>query len=106
MLSSLKSYMIWLIVVLVSFISFVGYLLINMLGTRAGIVGGLVSSTVTTMSFARRSTENPAACGMFAMAVILASSVMFPRLEIAVVNQDLMRNIVAARNTPGARRCV
>ena len=82
MLSSLKPYKIWLIVVLVSFISFVGYVLINVLGTRAGIgltglVGGLVSSTVTTMSFERRSKENPAACGMFAMAVILASSVMF-----------------------------
>ena len=100
MLSALKPWKIWLIVVLVSFISFVGYVLINSIGSRAGIgltglIGGLVSSTVTTMSFARRSKENPAACGMFAMAVILASSVMFPRLvlEIAVVNQDLMGNI-------------
>ncbi len=100
MLSALKPYKIWLIVVLVSFISFVGYVMINSLGSRAGtgltgLIGGLVSSTVTSMSFARRSKENPAACGLFAMAVILASSVMFPRLvlEIAVVNQDLMSNI-------------
>ncbi len=100
MLSALKPYKIWLIVVLVSFISFVGYVMINSLGSRAGtgltgLIGGLVSSTVTSMSFARRSKENPAACGLFAMAVILASSVMFPRLvlEIAVVNQDLMANI-------------
>ncbi len=100
MLSALKPYKIWLIVVLVSFVSFIGYVLINSLGSRAGIgltglIGGLISSTVTTMSFARRSVENPAASGMFAMAVILASSVMFPRLvlEIAVVNQSLMANI-------------
>lgn len=100
MLSALNLYKIWLIVVLVSFISFIGYVLINSLGSRAGVgltglIGGLVSSTVTSMSFARRSVENPAASGMFAMAVILASSVMFPRLvlEIAVVNQKMMANI-------------
>jgi uncharacterized membrane protein (DUF4010 family) len=83
MLSALKPYKIWLIVVLVSFVSFVGYVLIKSIGSSAGIgltglIGGLVSSR------------------LFAMAVILASSVMFPRLvlEIAVVNQPLMRNIM------------
>lgn len=101
MLSALKPYKIWLIVVLVSFVSFVGYVLIKSIGSSAGIgltglIGGLVSSTVTTLSFARRSKENPEASRLFAMAVILASSVMFPRLvlEIAVVNQPLMRNIM------------
>jgi uncharacterized membrane protein (DUF4010 family) len=101
MLSALKPYKIWLIVVLVSFVSFIGYVLIKVIGSRAGIgltglIGGLVSSTVTTLSFARRSKENPEASRLFAMAVILASSVMFPRLilEIAIVNQALMRNIM------------
>jgi uncharacterized membrane protein (DUF4010 family) len=101
MLSALKPYKIWLIVVLVSFVSFIGYVLIKSIGSGAGIgltglIGGLVSSTVTTLSFARRSKETPAASGLFAMAVILASSVMFPRLvlEIAVVNQALMSNIM------------
>jgi uncharacterized membrane protein (DUF4010 family) len=101
MLSALQPYKIWLIVVLVSFVSFIGYVLIKAIGSGAGIgltglIGGLVSSTVTTLSFARRSKENPEASGLFAMAVILASSVMFPRLvlEIAVVNQALMSNIM------------
>ena len=101
MLSALTPYKIWLIVVLVSFISFVGYILINSIGSQAGIgltglIGGLVSSTVTTLSFARRSKERPEASSLFAMAVLLASSVMFPRLvlEIAFVNQDMMRNIM------------
>lgn len=100
MLSALNPYKIWLIVVLVSLVSFVGYVLIKLLGSSAGIgltgmVGGLVSSTVTTLSFARRSIESPGANRMFAAAVLLAGSIMFPRLllEIAVVNQDLMRNI-------------
>jgi len=108
MLSALKPYKIWLIVVLVSFISFIGYVLIKSIGSRAGIgltglIGGLVSSTVTTLSFARRSKENPEASRLFAMAVILASSVMFPRLvlEIAFVNQALMRNIMLPMGVMG-----
>jgi uncharacterized membrane protein (DUF4010 family) len=86
--------------VLVSFISFFGYVLIKILGGRVGVgltglIGGLVSSTVTTLSFAKRSLETPQANNLFAMAIVLASSIMFPRLllEIAVVNQELMRNI-------------
>jgi uncharacterized membrane protein (DUF4010 family) len=99
-LSALKPYKLWLIVVLVSFISFVGYALIKIIGHGAGIgltglVGGLVSSTVTTLSFARRSVEFPDFNRNFAVAVVLASSIMFPRLliEIAVVNQALMKNM-------------
>lgn len=99
-LSALKPYKLWLIVVLVSFISFVGYVLIKVIGQDAGIgltglVGGLVSSTVTTLSFARRSVEFPDYNRNFAVAVILAASIMFPRLllEIAVVNQALMKSM-------------
>ena len=108
MLSALQPYKIWLIVVLVSFVSFIGYVLIKSIGSGAGIgltglIGGLVSSTVTTLSFARRSQENPEASRLFAMAVILASSVMFPRLvlEIAVVNQALMSNIMVPMGIMG-----
>ncbi len=100
MLSALQPYKIWLIVVLVSFISFVGYVLIRILGTRAGIgltglIGGLVSSTVTTLAFARRSKETPKANALLAMAVILAASIMFPRVvvELAVVNQQIMKHV-------------
>ena len=99
-LSALKLYKLWLIVVLVSFISFIGYVLIKLIGSGAGIgltglVGGLVSSTVTTLSFARRSKESPGLNKSFAVAVILASAIMFPRLllEIAVVNLTLMKSM-------------
>ena len=100
LLAALNPYKIWLIVVLVSFISFVGYVLIKLLGTGAGIgltglIGGLASSTVTTLSFAKRSLERPNWNRNFAVAVILASSVMFPRLllQIGIVNQALMKNM-------------
>jgi uncharacterized membrane protein (DUF4010 family) len=99
MLSALQPYKIWLIVVLVSFVSFVGYVLIKLIGAGAGIgltglIGGLASSTVTTLSFARRSKEMPEWNQNFAVAVILASSVMFPRLllQIGIVNYALMAN--------------
>ncbi len=100
MLSAVKPYKVWLIVVLVSFISFVGYVLIKVVGPRGGIgltgmIGGLVSSTVTTLSFARRSREHPEGNRHFTVAILLAASIMFPRLivEIAVVNQALVKNI-------------
>lgn len=101
LLAAIRPYKVWLIVVLVSSISFVGYVLIKFIGPKAGIgltgiIGGLASSTVTTLSFAKRSLEAPAWNRNFAIAVILASSVMFPRLiiEIFVVNAALARNML------------
>lgn len=100
MLSALNPYTIWLIVVLVSMVSLVGYVTVKILGPGAGIgltglIGGLASSTVTTVSFARRSAETPSLNRNFAMAILLASTIMFFRLllEIAIVNQELMKNM-------------
>jgi uncharacterized membrane protein (DUF4010 family) len=97
MLSAIQPYKVWLIVILVSFISFIGYVLVKIFGSSAGIgltglVGGLASSTVTTLSFARRSKESPELNRDFAIAIILASTIMFPRLllQIAVVNLQMM----------------
>lgn len=108
-LGALRPYKIWLIVVLVSSVSFVGYVLIKLLGSGAGIlltglVGGLASSTVTTLSFARRSKEIPQWSRPFAAAVVLASAVMFPRLllQIGIVNQALMKNIAVPVLVMGA----
>ncbi len=98
MLAAVQPYRVWLIVVLVSFISFVGYVLVRVLGAEAGIgltglIGGLASSTATTLSFARRSKESPRFNRQFAVAVVLASTIMLPRLlvQVAVVNQAMMR---------------
>jgi uncharacterized membrane protein (DUF4010 family) len=99
-LKALNPYKIWLIVVLVSFISLVGYIAVKALGPGAGIgltgfIGGLASSTVTTVSFAKRSMESPDLNKSFAVAILLASAIMFPRLllEIAIVNQEMMQVI-------------
>ena len=109
MLSALKPFNIWMIVVLVSFIGFIGYVLIKVVGAGAGIgltglIGGLASSTVTTLSFSGRSKELPSLNQLFAVAILLASSVMFPRvvLQIGVFNQALMRNIALPMLITGA----
>lgn len=93
-------FQIWLLVVFVSGIGFFGYVLMKTLGTTQGVgltglLGGVVSSTATTVSFAGRSKINPALSAMLARGIILASMVMFPRvlIEVAVVNSSLLPSV-------------
>ncbi|MGA9531341.1 MAG: MgtC/SapB family protein [Anaerolineales bacterium] len=94
----LNPFRIWLLVILVSGISFLGYLLMKF-GTAAsgtglaGLFGGLVSSTATTVSFAGRSKEAPQIGTLAANAIILASAISFPRIivEVLVVHSPLLR---------------
>ncbi len=96
----LNPYRIWLMVVLISGISFLGYVLFKLLGSRRGItltglLGGLVSSTATTLSFAQRSRKNIGLAKPFAMAIIIAWTVMFARvlIEVWVVNRSLFETL-------------
>jgi uncharacterized membrane protein (DUF4010 family) len=91
-------YHIWLFVVLISGISFLGYLLMKFIPSEHGIsltglLGGLASSTATTLSFAQRSHRNPSFNRPFALAILLAWTVMFGRvlIEVGVVNFALLR---------------
>lgn len=97
----LNPFQIWLLVVFVSGISFLGYILMKMLGPErgtglAGLFGGLVSSTATTVSFAGRSKSDPTLSAVSALAIVLASAAMFPRViaEVLVVNPSLMLRLV------------
>ncbi len=81
----LNPFKIWLVVVLVSGIGFIGYILMKTLGASRGInltglLGGLVSSTATTISFSSASRETPIISSHYAQAIILSSSIMFPRM--------------------------
>jgi len=85
----LNPFQIWLIVVLVSGIGFLGYVLIKVLGAERGIgltgvLGGLVSSTATTLSFAGRSRQEKELSPALAQGILLASGVMFPRVLVWV----------------------
>jgi uncharacterized membrane protein (DUF4010 family) len=86
--------------VFVSGISFLGYLLMKLFGPErgtglAGLFGGLVSSTAATVSFAGRSRNDPRLAAVSAIAIVLASTVMFPRMliEVLVVNAQLFTTL-------------
>jgi uncharacterized membrane protein (DUF4010 family) len=87
---------IWLMVVLVSLIGYVGYVLIRILGTERGLtltgfLGGLVSSTAVTTSMASEVKVNHAILYSAVFATVIASSTMFLRVLFVVllVNRDL-----------------
>ena len=88
-------FVIWLMVVFISGISFVGYIAMKWFGERgvtlAGILGGLVSSTAVTMSFSARSKREKKAYKALALGVILANGIMFIRIliEVFVLNSEL-----------------
>lgn len=78
---------IWLQVVLISGISFVGYFAAKVLGTSksiglGGVLGGLVSSTAVTLAYSRTSKARPALSALLVVGVLLASAVMVPRILI------------------------
>ena len=80
---------IWLMVVLVSGLGFVGYVAVRVLGEDRGVavtglLGGLASSTATTLAMSRRSRAVPVSSGLCALAVVLACTVMLARVAVLV----------------------
>ncbi len=83
---------IWLMVVLIVGISLGGYVAYKLFGGQAGvllsgILGGVISSTATTVSSARQSQGATASVGLVSLLIIVASTVSLLRVlvEIAVV---------------------
>lgn len=96
----LVPYNVWLMVVLISGISFLGYVLIKAVGPRrgvglTGILGGLASSTAVTLSVAERSRDSTGLDRPFALAVLLAWAIMFIRVivEVAIINPSLLATV-------------
>ena len=94
---------IGLLVVLISGISFAGYVAVRIYGPRkglgiTGLLGGLASSTAVTLTFAGRAKESPQLTRACAVAIVLASSTMFPRLaaELAAVSPRLATELLPA----------
>lgn len=91
---------IWLMVVLISGISFLGYVLVKVVGSPRGIgltgfLGGLVSSTAVTLTFTQRSREETELARPFALAIMVAWAVMFGRVlvVVAVLNRPLLQTL-------------
>lgn len=80
---------LWLSVILVSGVSFVGYFLEKFFGTAIGarltaVVGGLVSTTATTAAFATRVKTDPSEMNMSWQAATLSNAVQYPRILVLV----------------------
>ena len=88
----LNPFSIWLLVVLIVGIGLGGYAAYKIVGARAGtllsgVIGGLISSTATTVTYARMACTQQKAAGLAALVILIASTSMFIRMfvEIAVV---------------------
>jgi uncharacterized membrane protein (DUF4010 family) len=77
----------WLMVVLISGISLAGYAALHTVGTRygaplLGFLGGLVSSTATTLLYAKNSKSNQTMAHLAASVIVIASMVVLLRLLV------------------------
>ncbi|MFO8098918.1 MAG: MgtC/SapB family protein [Salinibacter sp.] len=101
-LDVLVPYNVWLMVVLISGISFLGYVLIKVVGPRRGVgltglLGGLASSTAVTLSIAERSRDAEGLERSFAVAALLAWTIMYVRVivEVVAVHPPLLQTVWA-----------
>ncbi|HKJ44831.1 MAG TPA: MgtC/SapB family protein [Balneolales bacterium] len=92
----LNPYEIWLMVVLVAALSFVGYFAIKIAGQEQGtlftsLFGGLVSSTVITLNFARLVREHKHE-NILTAGVLVSAATMFPRILViaGIINIHLV----------------
>jgi uncharacterized membrane protein (DUF4010 family) len=80
---------LWLLVLFFSGLSFLGRVLHRIIGPRSGYlvsgtIGGLVSSTNVTFTFAKSSQQNPAAAPALAGGAIAANAVLYARVFVAI----------------------
>jgi len=85
--NAFNPYQVWLMVVLISGISLTGYAALQIVGTRygtplLGFLGGLVSSTATTLSYAKRGKSNSAMLEVAASVIVIAAIVVLLRLMV------------------------
>ena len=85
----LNPYKIWLMVVLIVGIRLAGYVAYKFLGARtgsllSGVLGGLISSTATTVSYARQAREAPESISMAVLVIMMASTVVFVRVLVII----------------------
>ena len=100
---------LWLLVLFFTGLSFAGYLARRTFGAGkgyqlAGILGGLISSTNTTFTFARLSRNEKALSGPLAAGAIGACTMLFPRVLVAaaVLNPPVARILLPYLAAPFA----
>jgi uncharacterized membrane protein (DUF4010 family) len=96
----INPYELWMFVILLSGLSFLGYVLNKIWGNRGiyltGIIGGLASSTATTITFSQKSKIEPSISKHTAIAINLANSIMLIRVFVwtALFNISIMHKLV------------
>lgn len=92
----LNPYRIWLLVVFVSGVSFLGYILVKLFGKKVGIslsglMGGLYSSTATSITLASKSKELLKTIDPFIAGITLACAISFIKsfIFIRALNETL-----------------
>jgi uncharacterized membrane protein (DUF4010 family) len=88
-LSTITYSKVWLAVVLISAISYAGYLAHTYLFPRAstlltGLLGGVYSSTAATVVLARQARNDPALAAQAPAATVLATAMMYLRLWVVI----------------------
>ncbi len=99
--AALNPYTLWLLVILISGLSLVGYAATRWLGAARGLLltglaGGLVSSTAVTLALARRSRDPRAGPpGPLIAGILSGWAVMLPRLALllTVAGPELVRQL-------------
>lgn len=92
---------IWLMVTLIVGISVIGYFIYKFVGKKVGVIsngvlGGLISSTATTVSYARKTAKTKNINKLAAFVITAASTVALARvmIEIAVVIPEKLPQII------------
>lgn len=91
---------LWLLFVLINGVSFAGYVAVKLLGDErglalAGLFGGFVSSTATTLSLSQKYRDQPGFAGPLAIGIVLANaaSAAAQILVVAVANPSMLPEI-------------
>jgi uncharacterized membrane protein (DUF4010 family) len=99
----ISPFQVWLALVAISTLSYASYLLQRYLPTQSGallpaILGGIYSSTATTVALARRQKEAGAAGADIAAGIIVATAIMYLRIDVVVAafNPGLGRVLLPA----------
>jgi uncharacterized membrane protein (DUF4010 family) len=87
--NTLNPHHIWLMVVLISGLSLAGYLAMRWAGDRfgpplLGLLGGMVSSTATTLVYARHARQTPSLASLSVFVILMANLIVPLRLGLIV----------------------
>ena len=97
----LNPYQIWLVVVLISGVSLAGYIALRLVGLRygallLGFLGGLVSSTATTLVYARHARSRVDMQRLAVLVIVVANIVVLVRLSVlsTIISPAVIRTLL------------